>query len=442
MNYTESLAYLDSLGKFGIKLGMERIEGLLRELGNPEQKIKTVHVTGTNGKGSVTSMITNILLAANLKVGKFTSPHLVKYNERINLNGKDISDEDFATAITAVKVAADSVVKKGVCEQPTQFEILTAAAFLYFYLQKVDYAVIEVGMGGLWDSTNVITPVVSVITNVALDHTDRCGKTLERIAMQKAGIIKEMIKITCVQRKGLATAADGNEALGPIVSLAMFKEAPVYLYGKAFHGTEVKSSMEGQTFTLHAGDFYHSDYEIKLPGEHQIKNTSVAIVAAKLVSKQDDRINELALHVGVANTVWPGRLERIHKNPDIILDGAHNPDGAKALRNALDKYYPGKQVQFVFGMMGDKDMSGVIKTLIKQDDVVYTVRADEGARAAEAADLAKLVGSNAVAEADLATAYDAAIRGAGTDGVVCFCGSLYLVGEFKKMLLADKSRMN
>lgn len=200
--------------------------------------------------------------------------------------------------------------------------------------------------------------------------------------------------------------------------------------------------MEGQTFTLHAGDFYHSDYEIKLPGEHQIKNTSVAIVAAKLVSKQDDRINELALHVGVANTVWPGRLERIHKNPDIILDGAHNPDGAKALRNALDKYYPGKQVQFVFGMMGDKDMSGVIKTLIKQDDVVYTVRADEGARAAEAADLAKLVGSNAVAEADLATAYDAAIRGAGIDGVVCVCGSLYLVGEFKKMLLADKRAMN
>ena len=160
------------------------------------------------------------------------------------------------------------------------------------------------------------------------------------------------------------------------------------------------------------------------------------------MSKQDDRIIVLALHVGVANTVWPGRLERIHKNPDIILDGAHNPDGAKALRNALDKYYPGKQVQFVFGMMGDKDMSGVIKTLIKQDDVVYTVRADEGARAAEAADLAKLVGRNAVAEADLATAYDAAIRGAGTDGVVCVCGSLYLVGEFKKMLLADKRGMN
>lgn len=434
MNYVESLDYLDSLGKFGIKLGMERIEGLLKELDNPEQKIKTVHVTGTNGKGSVSSMITNILLASGLHVGKFTSPHLVKYNERINLDGKDISDDDFAMAISAVKVAADSIVKKGVCEQPTQFEVLTAAAFLYFYLQKVDYAVIEVGMGGLWDSTNVITPVVSVITNVALDHTDRCGKTIERIAMQKAGIIKENVP--------LVTSAEGDEALGPIVSFAMFKQAPVYLYGKAFHGTEVSSSMDGQKFTLHAGDFYASDYEIKLPGEHQIKNTSVAIVAAKIVSKQDERINELALHIGVANTVWPGRLERIHKNTDIILDGAHNPNGAEALRKALDKYYPGKQVHFVFGMMGDKDMTNVIKTLIHQDDIVYTVRADEGARAAEASDLAKLVGSNAVPMENLAEAYGRALNEAGNDGVVCVCGSLYLVGEFKKMLLADKNNLN
>lgn len=428
MNYSESLSYLDSLGKFGIKLGMERIEGLLRELGNPEQKIKTVHVTGTNGKGSVTSMITNILLAANLKVGKFTSPHLVKYNERITLNGQDISDEDFATAISAVKVAADSVVKKGVCEQPTQFEILTAAAFLYFCLQKVDYAVIEVGMGGLWDSTNVITPVVSVITNVALDHTDRCGKTLERIAMQKAGIIKEKVP--------LVTAAEGNEALGPIISFAMFKEAPVYLYDKAFHGEEITSSMAGQKFMLYAGDTYQSEYEIKLPGEHQIKNTSLAIVAAKLVSKQDDRVNELALHIGVANTLWPGRLERIAQHPDIILDGAHNPHGAQALRRALDKYYPGKPVSFVFGMMGDKDMSGVIKTLIHAQDRVYTVRADKGYRAAEAAELAKLVGENAVPVEDLGDAYARALADVGADGVVCVCGSLYLVGEFKKMLLA------
>lgn len=430
MNYVESLSYLENLGKFGIQLGMERIEGLLRELGNPEQKIKTIHVTGTNGKGSVTSMITNILLAANLKVGKFTSPHLVRYNERICLNGEEISDEAFATTITAVKVAADSIVKKGVCDQPTQFEILTAAAFLYFCLEKVDYAVIEVGMGGLWDSTNVITPVVSVITNVSLDHTDRCGDSVERIAMQKAGIIKEKVP--------LVTAAEGDNALGPIVTMAMFKEAPVYLYGKAFYGTEVESSMDGQKFTLHAGDFYASDYEIKLPGEHQIKNTSVAIVAAKLVSKQDDRINELALHLGVANTLWPGRLERVSQKPDLILDGAHNPDGAKALRSALDKYYPGQKLHFVFGMMGDKDMSGVIKTLIHNDDVVYTVRADGGSRAAEAEALAELVGANAIPMNSLAEAYHKAADQAGKGGIICVCGSLYLVGEFKKVLLEEE----
>lgn len=431
MNYQESLAYLDSLGKFGIRLGMERIEGLLRELGNPEQQIKTIHVTGTNGKGSVSSMITNILLAANLKTGKFTSPHLVKYNERITINGQDIDDDSFADLLTIVKTAADSVVAKGVCEQPTQFEVLTAAAFLYFALENVDYAVIEVGMGGLWDSTNVITPIVSVITNVSLDHTDRCGKTVERIAMQKAGIIKENVPVV--------TAAEGDDALGPIKAVAMFKQAKLYIYGRAFWGTEVESSMEGQTFTLHAGEYYSSDYSIRLPGEHQIANTSVAIVAAKLVSKQDDRINELALHIGVANTVWPGRLERIGQAPDVILDGAHNPAGAEALRKALDKYYPeGKRI-FVLGMMGDKDMTGVISRLIRPMDIVYTVKADDGARAAAAEELAGLVGVQALAMSSLADAYEAAVSRADSDSVVCICGSLYLVGNFKNLLLNVKA---
>ena len=431
MNYQESLAYLDSLGKFGIRLGMERIEGLLRELGNPEQQIKTIHVTGTNGKGSVSSMITNILLAANLKTGKFTSPHLVKYNERITINGQDIDDDSFADLLTIVKTAADSVVAKGVCEQPTQFEVLTAAAFLYFALENVDYAVIEVGMGGLWDSTNVITPIVSVITNVSLDHTDRCGKTVERIAMQKAGIIKENVPVV--------TAAEGDDALGPIKAVAMFKQAKLYIYGRAFWGTEVESSMEGQTFTLHAGEYYSSDYSIRLPGEHQIANTSVAIVPAKLVSKQDDRINELALHIGVANTVWPGRLERIAQAPDVILDGAHNPAGAEALRKALDKYYPeGKRI-FVLGMMGDKDMTGVISRLIRPMDIVYTVKADDGARAAAAEELAGLVGVQALAMSSLADAYEAAVSRADSDSVVCICGSLYLVGNFKNLLLNVKA---
>ncbi len=431
MNYNETLDYLENLGKFGIQLGMERIECLLKKLGNPERKIKTIHVTGTNGKGSVTSMITGILLAANLKAGKFISPHLLKYNERISVSGQDIGDDDFAAIMTSVKEAADNIVENGLCGQPTQFEVLTAAAFLYFHLCNVDYAVIEVGLGGLWDSTNVITPLVSVITNVALDHTDRCGATVSSIAMQKAGIIKEKVP--------LVTAAEGDEALGPIVSMAMFKEAPVYLYGKAFYGTEVESTIDGQTFILHAGDFYNSEYTIRLPGAHQIKNASLAIVAAKLLSKQDARVDETALHTGIANTLWAGRLERICRTPDVILDGAHNPDGAVALRNALDKYYPGQSIVFVFGMMRDKDIGSVIKNLIKFGDTVYTVRAgNAGSRAAEAEMLADLIGEQANAAESLGAAFKSAVAEAGADGVVCICGSLYLIGEFQSMLLQEK----
>ena len=408
MNYNESLAYLDSLGKFGIKLGMERIEALLKELDNPQDKFKSVHVTGTNGKGSVSSMIANILLAGNLKTGKFISPHLVKYNERISINNNDITDEAFALVISAVKQAADSIVAKGVCEQP--------------------------GLGGLWDSTNVITPVVSVITNVALDHCDKLGTTIERIAMQKAGIIKEKVPVV--------TAAAGDDAIGPIRAVSMFKQAPVYIYGRAFWGEEKESTMDGQTFTLHAGDVYSSDYTIKLAGEHQIANASVAIVAAKLVSKQDDRINELALHIGVANTFWPGRLERIGEKPDVILDGAHNPNGAEALRKALDKFYPNQKRVFVIGMMGDKDMQHVLHTIVRPIDLVYTVPADSGERAAKPQELANIIGANAAPRSDVYEAYLEAVNEAGSNGVVVICGSLYLVGTFKTRLMEEKARCN
>ncbi|MDD4320148.1 MAG: bifunctional folylpolyglutamate synthase/dihydrofolate synthase [Acidaminococcaceae bacterium] len=422
MNYEESLKYLDSLGKFGIRLGMERIQALLEELGNPEQKIKTIHVTGTNGKGSVASMIANILLASGLNVGKFTSPHFVRYNERIEINGKEIDDSTFAMAHTAVAVAVDAVMKKGIA-QPTQFEVLTAAGFLVFALEHVDYAVIEVGLGGLWDSTNVIKPEVAVITNVSLDHMDRCGNTVEEIAMQKAGIIKEKVPVV--------TAAT-DKALGPITAMSMFKQAPLYIFGREFTGQEVTSTMEGQTFTLSAGE-YHSNYSIVLPGAHQIANTAVAIVAAKIVSKNDAHITEQALHEGVTNTIWPGRLERIEKAPDVILDGAHNPAGAKALRAALDKYYAGQPVHFVFGMMGDKAMNEVAVALFRQGDKVNTVLADKGPRAASAQQLAEIVGDKAIAYESIEEAYKEAREAAGKRGIVCICGSLYLLGTFKAM---------
>ena len=425
MNYQESLEYLESLGQFGIRLGMDRIQQLLFVLGHPENQIKTVHVAGTNGKGSVTTMISTILMEAGLRVGKFTSPHLVRYNERIQINEKEIPDDEFAEILTRVRDFAENLVQKGACEQPTQFEILTAAAFHYFALRQVDYAVIEVGLGGLWDSTNLIKPLVSVITNIALDHTKVLGSTIEEIALQKAGIIKEKIPVV--------TGAEGN-ALGPIRVMSAMKQAPLYEYGYSFKGTETESSIDGQKFTLQAGKNYESEYKIQLPGEHQIVNASLAIVAAKIVSKQDPRITEEHLHLGAAHTKWPGRLEKIASAPDVILDGAHNPNGAEALRKALDKYYPSAKRYFVFGMMADKSVDEVIKILFRPSDTVYTVRADDGPRAAEAADLAERIGGQATAADDVVHAYERACKEAGSAGIVCVCGSLYLVGTFKTMI--------
>ncbi|MBQ9635674.1 MAG: bifunctional folylpolyglutamate synthase/dihydrofolate synthase [Acidaminococcaceae bacterium] len=428
MNYQESIDYLEGLGQFGIRLGMERIKQLLFVLGHPENQIKTIHVAGTNGKGSVTTMISTILLEAGTRVGKFTSPHLVRYNERIQINETEISDDAFAEIITTVRDFADGLVKKGACEQPTQFEILTAAAFHYFALQQVDYAVVEVGLGGLWDSTNLIRPLVSVITNVALDHTKVLGETVEEIALQKAGIIKEQVPVV--------TGASGR-ALAPIQVMSAVKQAPIYVYGQSFNGKEISGSIDGQRFLLTAGTNYASEYEIQLPGEHQIANAALAIVAAKIVSKQDPRITEEHLHQGAAHTRWPGRLEKIQSSPDVILDGAHNPNGAEALRQALDKYYPDKKRFFVFGMMGDKSVDEVIKILFRPSDTVFTVRADDGPRAAEAADLAVRIGSRAraTAVASVKDAYCMACAAAGKDAVICVCGSLYLIGNFKGTLL-------
>jgi dihydrofolate synthase/folylpolyglutamate synthase len=438
MNYQESLEFVNQFKGFAKDTTLERIEKLLELLDNPHTKFKSIHVTGTNGKGSVTAMISNILMASDLKVGRFTSPHLVNINERIEINNQEISNEDFALAISAIAAVVDKV-EEIVGEKPTQFEILTAAAFLHFSLTKVDYAVIEVGLGGLWDSTNVLVPEVSVITNVAMDHMKQCGDTLEKIAMQKAGIIKEKVPVVSGVKIALA---------GPIQALCMFKQSRLYSLGHAFDVKEVKSSIEeGTTFTLSAGE-YHSDYSIKLLGEHQISNAALAVVAAKVVSKKDNRIHEVALHQGVAHTFWPGRIERVKENPDVILDGAHNPSGAKALRAALNKYYPNKRVSFILGFMKDKEVEKILKELLTVKDRVFAVKADDSERAlasekvANKADvaMADLTHSFQTAKAfkDLESAFTSAEESTAKDDIICVCGSLYLVGAFKAWQLKNK----
>lgn len=422
MEYADAVDYVESLGKFGIHLGMERIQGLTALLDHPERKIWTVHVTGTNGKGSVTTFLANMLQQAGLKVGSYTSPHFVRYNERICLNGEEISNEDFAAVTEKTKAALDRFLAQG-GEQPTQFEFITAMAFLYFAEKQVDCAVIEVGMGGLWDSTNIITPEVSVITNVTLEHTERLGKTIEAIAAQKAGIIKPGVPVV--------TEAEGK-ALEVIRGAAEANHAPLYVYGDDFSTEELTSSMDTQTFLYRLGE-KELEVAIHLPGEHQILNGAAALTAAEILRDKHGVLDEAAMLRGMEAARWPGRLERIHRNPDIILDGAHNPSGVTVLRKALDEYYPKARRIYVFGMMADKDVSQVSDILFRPEDTIYTVLAHEGDRSEKPEKLAQRLHKNAVPMEDLTAAYQRAVSEAGPEDVVIVCGSLYLIGTFKEL---------
>jgi len=335
--------YLESLEKFGINLGLERITCLLSNLGNPQQKFKSIHIAGTNGKGSTAAMIASILAEAGYKVGLYTSPHLFDYRERIKINGKDISKKDFQEGLELIKkldpenefsdpqkskkrinslfARREPRIYSQVCNQPTIFEVLTAVAFWYFAKKKVDYAVVEVGMGGRLDATNVITPLVSVITNIDYEHTEVLGKTLGKIAAEKAAIIRPGVPVVTAETK--------PQALGVIKRTA--KKQGTVLVG-----------VSG-----------------KLRGGCQALNTACAL-SAILVS--GIKVSKSAIKRGLQKVNWPGRFQIVSKKPLIMVDGAHNPAGAKALRVMIKEMIPNK-FTVIFGCQQTKDYQNFIKEL-------------------------------------------------------------------------------
>lgn len=428
MNYQESIAYLESLSSFGIKPGLTRINAMLDKLDHPEKAYKVIHVTGTNGKGSVVAMITSVLENAQLRIGRYVSPHLVDYTERIYLGSRDISRDDFAKACTIVKEAADKIIAEGI-EAPTEFEILTAMAFWYFKEMKADYAVIEVGMGGTYDSTNVVLPVVSVITNVAMDHMAYLGNTLQEIARQKAGIIKENVPIV--------TAAQ-HVALKEIKKVAHDKKAKLYFYGRDFEIDSRSKFQHGQVVVVKRKDMpkelENSLLFVPFVGAHQAVNASVATMALSVIMKQDHRVNENDLREGLARAVWKGRFEIYTvKGKTVVLDGAHNPAGAEALKEALEEQYPEKRRVFVFTSLEDKDTETVIQLLMRKDDVVYACEAPTP-RTRKPEEIGSLIEAQNLkvdfhVAGNVKEALDGAIESATENDVVIVCGSLYIIGE-------------
>lgn len=426
-SFEEALAYLQGLQKFGMKPGLARTEELLRRLGAPHHDCgRVIHITGTNGKGSVAALVEAALRAAGCRVGLYTSPALEHFTERIQLNRQPIPPERFAALMAAVRPVVEAMVADG-CEQPTEFEVVTAAAFLYFHQERPDWLVLEVGLGGRFDSTTVVPrPVATAITTVAIDHVAQLGESHEAIAWDKAGVIKP--GVPCV------TGALHPGALAVIAQVAAEAGAPLHVVpAEAWRVNSFAES--GQVVELEGARRLYQDLHLSLLGRHQAANAAVALRLLEIAG-----IDEAAIRAGFGACVWPGRMEMLG---GVLLDGAHNESKAAALAEALCAYFPGRPLVLVLGVLADKNVTGIARHLVPlADQVVVTTPAN--ARALPAAKLAEEVarlGAHATVIPNLPTAVLEGRRLAAGGGLSVVTGSLYTVGPARSALRQNLSQL-
>lgn len=421
MNYEQAVHYIHGLGRFGSKLGLERMQLALERLGNPERRLKVIHVAGTNGKGSTSAMLASILGMAGLRTGLYTSPYMDSFTNRFGLDGADICPEDLAALVSALKPLAEEV---GL----TQFEFITALALYYYAQSKVDALVLEVGLGGRFDATNVVRPALAVITNIGFDHMEVLGDTLGKIAFEKAGIIKQGVPVI--------TAAEGEEALGVIGEVARQREAPLRLFGRDFTATKRTAGLEGQSFA-YVGQATSLELNLGLLGPHQLHNAALAVDAALYLKGQGWPVSQLDIQRGLFAAKWPGRFEVMQRSPLVIMDGAHNIHGVNALVKTLQEVLPDKTVLLVTGIMKDKEpheMLALLAPLVKR----FYAAAPDLPRATEPSELAAIARSCALLGEhydSVALALRQALGEAKPDDVVLVAGSLYTVSEARRALL-------
>lgn len=436
MNYNDTISYLYCLQKHGIKLGLDNTRKLLSLLGNPQKSFKAVHIAGTNGKGSASAMIASILKTAGFKAGLFTSPHMASFTERIRVNNIEITGDEVIGLTDEIKGIIDGRQELEVMQQhselnPTFFEFVTAMAFLYFKRKGVKWAVIETGMGGRLDATNILMPEASVITNISHDHKEFLGNSLKEIAGEKAGIIKEGVSVV--------SASQEDEVMDVITKKATENKTGLFVFGRDFKSQPKKLDMRGIVFD-YEGKNRLEDLFVPLCGMHQMENASVAVRAIELLMDKEP-ISYDSIRKGLADTSWPGRLEllKMDENYDILIDGAHNPDASLRLADSLKNYFLPyyERIMLILGIMADKDIAGIMKPLLPLASEII-MAAPEYERAAspeKLSEIARFFGYNSITAHSLKEAIDIAAGKAmafsQSKDLIVITGSFYTIGDAK-----------
>lgn len=429
MNYLESIKYLEEEVGFASVPGLSRIRALLKRLGNPEKKLRCIHVAGTNGKGSAVAMLSSVLRESGCKTASYTSPHLHRYNERFVINGQEISDEQFAEEISLMRSHCEAMAADGE-DVPTLFEIVTAAAFHYFAEKQVDVAVMEVGLGGTYDATNVIeSPLLSLIMSISMDHMDYLGSTLADIAREKCGIIKKNCPVVLYSQEKIVY----NMAR----EMAQALSAPFYCETENQISVH-KQDFDGTVFSVKNHLIDYQEITLPLSGDYQISNCITVLNACAILQQLGLPLTEETIRRGILHAFWHGRMEVVRKNPLVLLDGAHNADGIAKLAQSLPHYVNGKKITLVLGVLGDKEyplMLSEIFPLIHQ--AVLTEPLSE--RKLDLESLAKATAhfhKPVILEKEIPQAFDRALEITDKDDMILCCGSLYMIGEIREYILS------
>ncbi|MDH2879400.1 bifunctional folylpolyglutamate synthase/dihydrofolate synthase [Bacillus cytotoxicus] len=426
--YEEAIGWIHSRLKFGIKPGLERMRWMLGELDNPERHIKCIHLAGTNGKGSTLTYMRYMLEAETYKVGTFTSPYIETFNERISVNGKPISDQEITDLVNIVKPVVEKLDETEF-GKATEFEIITVMAMYYFGKVNIcDLVLFETGLGGRFDSTNVVYPVLTIITNIGHDHMHILGNTLAEIAYEKAGIIKSGVPVI--------TGVQDGEALQVIQKVANEKNASLYEIGKQFTVVHQRSNEEGEHFDFSCPFASFKDIQISMKGDHQVRNAALALMAVLyLKTYMSFLVEEENIRIGLSETYWIGRFERLRRNPDVIIDGAHNPEGIASLVQTAKAHYSDKNVSILFTALGDKELSHMVGQLeAVADEMIFTTF--DFNRAISAQELANYATKETkkVVE-NWKEAIDQKLLELQENDVFIITGSLYFISEARKYIV-------